>query len=82
LTRDAVSSLVPATLPATHGELVSALWQRLHYPRVRPADRGALCRFLGVTAATPLTPSSDVLENWLPVPLVSLVVDAPSGVQR
>jgi uncharacterized protein (DUF1800 family) len=82
LTRDPVSTLLPATLPATYGDLVGALWQRLHFRTIRSSDRDALCRFLGGTVATALSTSSDVLDDWLLVPLVSLVLDAPAVMSR
>jgi uncharacterized protein (DUF1800 family) len=82
LTRDPLSSLLPNPLPATHGGLLDALWQRLHQRTIRAQDREALCSFLQVTAATPLASSSRVLQDWLLALVVAMTLDAPAVMLR
>ena len=72
----ACAGLLPATLPATHGELVDALAKRLVFRTMPPAHRDAVLGFLGRSAGDPVNRDSEALGWRLPY-LVALILDSP-----
>ncbi|MBM6403790.1 DUF1800 family protein [Phycicoccus sp. CSK15P-2] len=74
-------SLLPATLPATHGQLVDALATRLVGAPLPAAKRDAVCAFVERTAASPLK-ASDPAASWRLPYLVALVLDTPEFATR
>jgi uncharacterized protein (DUF1800 family) len=79
--RDPLTGLLPRTLPRTHGQLVTALAARLLHRPLPVASRDALCAFLEVQAATPLTRTSPAVTWRLPY-LVALLLDTPAHMAR
>jgi uncharacterized protein (DUF1800 family) len=77
----ALRTLLPATLPATHGGLVDALATRLLLGPLSAAKRDAVCAFLDKTAATPLK-STDAAVGWRLPYVVALVLDTPEFATR
>ncbi|NHC12585.1 DUF1800 domain-containing protein [Motilibacter deserti] len=75
LVHQARAAWLPTPLPATHGELVDVLCDRL-LQRRSPAKRDALCAYLGVTPATKLTATSAAATSKLQT-LVAMLLDAP-----
>lgn len=74
-------SLLPATLPATHGGLVDALATRLLQRPVPATTRDAICAFLDKTATSPLR-STDAAVGWRLPYVVALVLDTPEFAAR
>ena len=70
------ATLLPARLPATHGELVDALCRRLIRQPSTSVQREAICAFLDVAPRTPLRPTSPAVGWRLPY-VVALVLDSP-----
>lgn len=68
--------LIPAKLPATYGELVDLVSDRLIQQRMRGAHRDAVLTFFGKTAASPLS-ENDGIVRWQFGDLLSLVLDSP-----
>ena len=81
VTYPALTTLLPATLPATHGALVDALATRLLQGPVPATTRDAICVFLGKTAASPLR-STDAAVGWRLPYVVALVLDTPEFATR
>ena len=81
VTYPALSSLLPSTLPTTHGALVDALASRLLLGSVPAASRDAICAFLDKTAASPLR-STDAAVGWRLPYVVALVLDTPQFAAR
>lgn len=81
VTYPALTSLLPATLPATHGALVDVLATRLLHGPVPATTREAICVFLGKTAASPLR-STDPAVGWRLPYVVALVLDTPEFATR
>ncbi|NHC45022.1 DUF1800 domain-containing protein [Motilibacter aurantiacus] len=75
LAHPARASWLPTPLPATHGELVDALCDRL-LQRRSAAKRDALCAYLGVTPSTKLTATSTAATSKLQT-LVAMLLDTP-----
>jgi uncharacterized protein (DUF1800 family) len=76
LVRDPLSDLLPTPLPATHGEAVQALAQRLLYRKLPATHLDAVCAFVGKTPASPLTSTSELVRWRLPY-VVALILDSP-----
>ncbi|MBM6399481.1 DUF1800 domain-containing protein [Phycicoccus sonneratiae] len=74
-------SLLPATLPSTHGALVDALALRLLQGPLPAAKRDAVCAFLDKTAASPLR-STDAAVGWRLPYVVALLLDTPEFATR
>ncbi len=70
------TTLLPAALPATHGELVQLLAQRLVFRKLSAAHRDAILGFLGRTTGDPLH-ANDEAVNWRLPYLVALILDSP-----
>ena len=81
LTRRPLTALLPQPLPATHGELVTALGRRLLHRPLPVAHRDAVCAFLGRGAASPLQATSEAVGWRLPY-VVALLLDSPAHVLR
>ena len=81
ITYPALRTLLPATLPATHGGLVDALATRLLLGPLSAAKRDAVCAFLDKTAAAPLK-STDAAVGWRLPYVVALVLDTPEFATR
>jgi uncharacterized protein (DUF1800 family) len=81
VTYPALTTLLPTTLPATHGDLVDALATRLLQGPVPAATRDAICVFLGKTATSPLR-STDAAVGWRLPYVVALVLDTPEFATR
>lgn len=81
ITYPTLRSLLPATLPSTHGGLVDALATRLLHATLPAAKRDAVCAFLGQSAATPLR-STDAAVGWRLPYVVALVLDTPEFATR
>jgi hypothetical protein len=81
VTYPALTSLLPSTLPATHGALVDALASRLLLGPVPVTSRDAICAFLDKTAASPLR-STDAAVGWRLPYVVALVLDTPQFATR
>ncbi|MBD3782382.1 MAG: DUF1800 domain-containing protein [Micrococcales bacterium] len=77
----ALRTLLPATLPATHGGLVDALAARLLLGPLPAAKRDAVCAFLDKTAAAPLK-ATDPAVGWRLPYVVALVLDTPEFATR
>ncbi len=77
----AFRSLLPTTLPATHGALVDALSTRLLHAPLPTAKRDAVCAFLDKTASTPLK-TTDAAVGWRLPYVVALVLDTPEFATR
>jgi uncharacterized protein (DUF1800 family) len=73
--------LLPSPLPRTHGALVDALAARVLFQEPPAALRTAVLRFLGVSAATPVTADSEAVTWRLPY-IVALLLDSPTHVTR
>ena len=69
-------TLLPATLPGTHGELVQALAQRLVFRKLSAAHRDAVLGFLGRATGDVLHPTDEAVGWRLPY-LVALILDSP-----
>ncbi|HQR80902.1 MAG TPA: DUF1800 domain-containing protein [Actinomycetota bacterium] len=77
LTRPALRDRVlPATLPATHGEAVDAIAQALFGVPMAPQHRQAVLDFIGKSASAPLRGNSP-LVTWRLAEVVSLLLDSP-----
>jgi uncharacterized protein (DUF1800 family) len=76
LVQPKLRTLLPATLPATHGALVDALAKRLVFRTLTPAHRAAVLTFLGRAASDPVTSTSEVVGWRLPY-VVALILDSP-----
>jgi uncharacterized protein (DUF1800 family) len=79
--RQAPSTLLPTPLPATHGDLVQYLSQKLLFA---PAPTGvvqAICAFLDRTPSAPLTSTSPAVGWRLPY-VITLLFDSPTHVVR
>ena len=81
VTYPTLRSLLPATLPTTHGGLVDALATRLLHGPLPAATRDAVCAFLDKTAAAPLR-STDAAVGWRLPYVVALVLDTPEFATR
>ncbi|QIM20990.1 DUF1800 domain-containing protein [Phycicoccus sp. HDW14] len=81
VTYPALRSLLPATLPATHGAMVDALALRLLQGPIPAAKRDAVCAFLDKTAASPLR-STDAAVGWRLPYVVALLLDTPEFATR
>ncbi len=81
VTYPALRSLLPATLPATHGAMVDALAVRLLQGPLPAAKRDAVCAFLDKTAASPLR-STDAAVGWRLPYVVALLLDTPEFATR
>lgn len=81
ITYPTLRSLLPATLPATHGALVDALATRLLHGPLPTAKRDAVCAFLDKTAAAPLS-TTDAAVGWRLPYVVALVLDTPEFATR
>jgi uncharacterized protein (DUF1800 family) len=79
--RGPLTALLPRTLPATHGQLVSALGARLLHRTLPTAHRDAICAFLEVQPGTPLRKDSAAVTWRLPY-VVALLLDAPAHMLR
>ena len=77
----AFRSLLPATLPATHGDLVDALAARLLVTPLPASTRAAACAFLGKAESAPLTETGNAMTWRLPY-LVALLLDTPQFATR
>jgi hypothetical protein len=77
LTTPPLPQLLSGPAPTTHGELVARLHQRLHGRSITAADVRATCRFLGVTAATPLSAGSAAVTWQLPT-VVAVLLNSPA----
>jgi uncharacterized protein (DUF1800 family) len=73
---DLRTNLLPATLPATHGELVQALAQRLVFRSLSATHRNAVLGFLGRTTGDALHAGDEAVGWRLPY-LVALILDSP-----
>ncbi|HYN75319.1 MAG TPA: DUF1800 domain-containing protein [Candidatus Limnocylindria bacterium] len=69
-------SMLPTTLPATHGEYVDVLARRLLQQNMRPEHRSAVLTFLGKAAGDPLK-STDAAVNWKLGSVVALILNSP-----
>ncbi|WP_218566353.1 DUF1800 domain-containing protein [Vallicoccus soli] len=76
LTRPTPRQLLPATLPATYGELVDAMCLRLVQRTVAAPQRAALLAFLGKTASTAVKPTDGAVQ-WNLGELAALILDSP-----
>jgi hypothetical protein len=76
LRRPKLRSLLPKTLPATYGDLVQALSQRLLLQRLPSVQRSAVLRFLDQRSGSPVHADDEALDWRLPY-LVSLILDSP-----
>jgi uncharacterized protein (DUF1800 family) len=86
LTGPALTSMIPKPRPATHGELINALSERLLQQRAPKAQLVAICDFLTdewhkITPATPIVKDSTVIGWRLPY-VVSLLLDSPAHALR
>ena len=73
--------LLPAALPATHGEYVDALASRLLVGPLSTAKRAAVCAFLDRTPASPLR-ATDAAVGWRLPYVVALLLDTPEFATR
>jgi uncharacterized protein (DUF1800 family) len=76
LTGPALTALLPAKRPATHGALLDALAHRLLQRGLPDAQQVAVCDFLGVSPATALRADSAAIGWRLPY-VVALLLDSP-----
>lgn len=76
-----LAGLLPAALPATHGELVQALAQRLLFAPVSTQVRDAIVAHFGKKAADPLTKTAQFVGWQLPY-VVTLLFDSPAHAVR
>jgi hypothetical protein len=81
LTGPALTAMLPKKLPATHGELIDVLAERLLQRTVPAAQKMAICTFLTegwkqITPSAPLTKDSDIVGWRLPY-VVALLLDSP-----
>jgi uncharacterized protein (DUF1800 family) len=81
LDRPKLRSLLPPTLPATHGAMVDALAKRLVHRKLPPAHRDAVLGFLGKNADAPLSEGSEAVTWRLPY-VVALILSSPSHALR
>ena len=79
--RQAPSTLLPTPLPATHGDLVQYLSQKLLFAPAPAAVVQAICTFLDRTPSAPLTPTSAAVGWRLPY-VITLLFDSPTHVIR
>lgn len=79
--RPALTSYLPNPLPATHGELVEVLSRRLRRFGASPAERAAVCAFLGVSETTPVRTDSPAVR-WRLEHVLDLLLDSPAQVAR
>jgi uncharacterized protein (DUF1800 family) len=73
---DLRAHLLPASLPATHGEFVQVLAQRLVFRKLAAAHRDAILGFLGKEAGDPLH-ANDAAVDWRLPYVVALILDSP-----
>jgi hypothetical protein len=81
LTGPKLTTLLPATLPATHGALLDALALRLVQRKLSAVQKSAVCVLLSdagttVTPGTRLTAQSAAVGWRLPY-VVALILDSP-----
>ena len=81
VTYPALRTLLPTTLPTTHGAFVDALATRLLHGPVPATTRDAICALLDKTAASPLR-STDAAVGWRLPYVVALVLDTPEFATR
>ena len=72
----ASTHLLPNPLPATYGELVDALSERLLHQQMRAEHRAAVLTFVGKTATSPLV-ATDSAVTWKLGRVVALILDSP-----
>ncbi|HEY6794124.1 MAG TPA: DUF1800 domain-containing protein [Kineosporiaceae bacterium] len=74
-----ITDLLPRPLSKTHGGLISALYQRLHFRKMPSADLSAVCGYLGVRWSDPVTAKSAVRNPAWDLPqLVGVLLNAPA----
>ncbi len=86
LTGPSVTTLVPKKLPATHGEMLDVLAQKLLQQSLPAASKVAVCTFLTdkvtrVKPSTPLTRKS-ALVGWRLPYVVAILLDSPAFTLR
>lgn len=74
-------TLLPATLPATYGDFVDRLAERLLFGRLPKTGRDAVLTFLGKTSTAPLG-ASDSAVTWRLPYVVALILDSSYHVRR
>ena len=76
LVQPALRTLLPKTLPATHGALVDALSKRLVFRTLAASHKTAVLQFLGKAATAPLSAGDEAVGWRLPY-VVALILDTP-----
>ncbi len=77
----AAITLLPKPLPATYGEVVDALAQRLLFGPLTPEGRAGLLAFMG-KSATSTAKASDGMLSWQLPYVVALILDSAQHAMR
>jgi Protein of unknown function (DUF1800) len=81
LTYPPVQKLLPKPLPASHGDLITAVGWKLRGRAVTAKERDAVCAYLGVRPGTRLTARSEAV-TWRLRDVVGLLLDSPNQMLR